>query len=184
MKFTEEKAKEIAELFSLSDLTVNTWRHRGSIPEKYKDAVPEEITKADKALIDKVVNALKNEKWNIDTIVQLSSVKLSRIKDLRRDQYTPSVQEATDLKKAINDTRIKIKNVIVELQGKKNFSDIQEKKLKEICSLDSIHLQKVLSTMPDRKKVGDWTLGKTNLSPQNCLSIIDCFAVFILETSV
>lgn len=87
MDFNEEKAKEIAARCGLSEKTINVWRHRNRIPDKYADEgyrpVPEP-SKADKIILSRISELKSNDYINFTVLAELSGVDMQRLYDAVR----------------------------------------------------------------------------------------------------
>ena len=79
MEFDEAKSKEIAARCGLSEKTVNVWRHRGRIPDKYADEdyrpVPEP-SKADRIKLDRITELKSNDYINFTVLAELAGVDM------------------------------------------------------------------------------------------------------------
>lgn len=87
MEFDEAKSKEIAARCGLSEKTVNVWRHRGRIPDKYADEgyrpVPEP-SKADRIKLDRITELKSNDYINFTVLAELAGVDMQRLYDAVR----------------------------------------------------------------------------------------------------
>lgn len=96
MEFDETKANEIAARCSLSEKTVNVWRHRNRIPDKYADEgyrpVPE-LSKADKILLSRISELKSNDYINFTVLAELSGVDMQRLYDAVRGRGRVSKEE-------------------------------------------------------------------------------------------
>lgn len=87
MEFDEAKSKEIAAKCGLSEKTINVWRHRGRIPDKYADEgyrpVPE-LSKADRIKLDRISELKSGDYINFTVLAELSGVDMQHLYDAVR----------------------------------------------------------------------------------------------------
>lgn len=87
MEFDEAKSKEIAARCGLSEKTVNVWRHRGRIPDKYSDEgyrpVPEP-SKADKIILKRIAELKSKDCINFTVLAELAGVDMQLLYDAVR----------------------------------------------------------------------------------------------------
>ncbi len=115
MKFSEEKAQEIVRTFSLSVLTINTWRQRNAIPERYKNGKREEIISADeKQQLKNLKRCFNAGKFNYTALSKLigSGFRPATISDFLRGKEVLYRHQLLAIKKAINTLRNETKEVL------------------------------------------------------------------------
>jgi hypothetical protein len=134
MKFSNEKAMEIVQTFSLSEATINTWKSRKAIPDRYKSGIKkEEINSADeKQQLKNLHSCLKTGKFNLTALCKLIGPNFSPgiVKDFLRGKGRISRHDFIALKKAINTLRNESKEVLRELDRKSELPESAELKIR------------------------------------------------------
>lgn len=86
MKFTEGKAAELAQTYYIPDATINTWRYRGNIPDRYKTElevlIP--IKKKDESKLNRLYQLLSSEMLSLLGIARATNIKRNTINDAIR----------------------------------------------------------------------------------------------------
>lgn len=136
MKFSEEKAQEILQTFSLSEATINTWRHRNAIPDRYRTGIKKEeiISTDEKQQLKNLVRCFKTGKFNISALCELIGSDFSRdtIFDFMRGKGRISRQDLIAIKKAVNILRNESKEILRELERKSELPESVEIKVKSL----------------------------------------------------
>lgn len=121
MKFSEQKAQEIVQTFALSKFTINTWRQRNAIPERYKNGKREEIISADeKQQLKNLQRCFNAGKFNFTALCKLIGSGFSpvTITDFLHGKGVLSRQQLIAIKKAIKTLRNEAQEVLRELERK------------------------------------------------------------------
>ena len=143
MKFSEEKAQEIVQTFFLSEATIDTWRHRNAIPDRYKTGIKKEgiISANEKQQLKNLLRLFKTGKFNISALCELIGSGFSRdtIFDFMRGKGRISRQDLVAIKKAINILRNESKEVLGELERKSELPASAELKVKSLLLRKEIH---------------------------------------------
>lgn len=83
MKFSKRKALAIIAHYNLSESTFNTWKHRGYIPDRYRDfkyqAPREEISEQEEKQQRNMVELLQNPCINTSTFLDAAMVSRNKL---------------------------------------------------------------------------------------------------------
>lgn len=190
MEFTEATAQQICADFDLKTAVIAVWRTRKKIPDKYNAEALEilnrkiKITEGDKK---KLLLLIYCEKINLKIWAKLAEIGASKIADVKRGKASFSDQDFFSMKIALQKVRVNIKNSLEKLSNKNYFSDNDYNQLRLICKEELIVLEIILSfklSNSQRGKIRDFVCEKSTPLSSDVLQVIDCFAVFILETAL
>lgn len=96
MEFNKEIAQKIVKKFNLSNKTINVWRNRNKIPDKYADEgykpVPE-VSKADKIILKRIEELRDCGYINFSVLTEISGVDIRRLNDSIRGKGRISKEE-------------------------------------------------------------------------------------------
>ncbi len=123
MKFNEEKAKQLIEQHNLSPKTLNVWRTRNAIPNKYdKKFIKRETGKAGDIKHERFVTLLNKKSLNLNVFADLVGIERNKFSDAMRDIRLSDA----DLLKCI----VEIKRLKLQIREcYETFSPIKLKKL-------------------------------------------------------
>lgn len=177
MKFTEEKAREVVDRFSLDEKTIAVWRHRGKIPDKYAKLEPEKTGtisgNADKIIAQRIIDILKSEDINRATIKNLSGVL--NLHDIVAKKSTFTESGLISVKKEIN--RLKI-DVVKSVNSERLLSKLlSDKRIKYYSILR-------YSMSDDEIKRIAYQAKKSTIDKNLLLKAKDAFAVFALKLNM
>lgn len=186
MEFEQQKAKEIAEKFSIPAATVTTWRNRNKIPDKYSNELPQSISQSDLKEFDKIIKSFSYNKLNRAAIAESSKIDAARLSDLLRKKAKPYMQEFTAIKKSMNEVRNEVKNFLTEVNKTRQIGSIAEKKFKEIIEDKRIVLFKVIDQNREFfAKIDGYKRGARTTFPSEIIDQIKThFLVFLTETTI
>ena len=116
MKYSEEKAREIVEKYNLSPTTMNVWRTRGSIPDKYNNPeyTPTEKTgKADKVILARLAELNSRGYINFSVLCDVAKVNKQIIYDAMRMKGRIDRNDLDKIVLELKRLRVFIKNNLV-----------------------------------------------------------------------
>lgn len=116
MKYSEEKAREIVEKYNLSPTTMNVWRTRGAIPDKYNNPeyTPTEKTgKADKVILARIAELNSRGYINFSALCDVAKVNKQGIYDAMRMKGRIDRNDLDKLVLELKRLRVFIKNNLV-----------------------------------------------------------------------
>lgn len=187
MQYNETAAAELAAKYNLPAATVATWKHRGSIPNKYFKEMPgKAANEAQIKEFDKIVKAFSYGKLNKAEIAKTAGLTSFRIVDLLRKKTKPYENELIAIKKAVNESRNEVKNFLTESAKTKTVTQSAEKRFREILDDKRIVIFKVLDQNREIwAKVDGWKRGARQNFPQEVLEQIkSAFLIFLTETNI
>lgn len=126
MEFNEQKAIEIIEKYGLSETTLRIWKLRNSIPDKYTkdDYKPREIVDNDYLTnYKRLLETLKNEAVNTNTIARAADVSTNKINDALRNKVKLSNADFIKMKSEINALKIFVAKCIAQRDYKALLCD-------------------------------------------------------------
>ena len=186
MEFNEQKALEYIEHFNLDPNTLNVWRSRGAIPDKYgKDVLPEKASgEADEQFIRELKRINKVGKINMQPLSRLVKVDPQRIASILSDTGArANKDELLAVKKGIQMLRIEAKE-IVSLFNRQGDSEIAATKLKKFLTRTEIKSYCLFENKQTGKYMADWILGKRSILPATESEILKALMTFITETTM
>lgn len=179
MNFNEELAKELAERFNISEATVKSWRHRGSIPDKYGNpefVKPVAPDKAKSIVSDRILSLLSDGLINITLLCKLSDIGSQKFADVKRGKTVFSEQEIIAMKREINRARILIA---------KTFERRSHPALKELLKSEMFLVRPILiaggATLTDYDRASRFRRGEYSLEDKDYNIVKDCFIKFALQ---
>ena len=190
MEFSEEKAKDIISRFGLSETTLNVWKTRKSIPDRYFREGFEIKAKAEGERDAQVMRDVKRifgyGKINARSVANLIGAGGYRIGDiLKKGGVAPTKDEVLYLKKTINTLRIEAMKVLSLFN---QFIESEEAwdKLKAFLLRDEIKHYVLIGKRPIASKISDWMNGKrsTPAPVEYRDEIVQALGVFITETNM
>lgn len=188
MEFTEQKAKEVVDKFSLSEKTIAVWRMRGAIPNKYaKPDIPIKKVEGlkDNRKAERLVEVLNNDKLNVRKLGELCGIDENRIQDIRRGKTFITESELTELSKAINRLKIDTAKALSALSNRMRIGSSSLFDVFKLVHREEIKLFIVMKQ--DRancnavKYASD---NKTDLSAPVCSYLRDCLDILLLELNL
>lgn len=186
MKFTEKKAEEIIAQHDLAPGTLQTWKRREAIPDKYNNDLPEPITDANELQqVKHLIRAFQTEKLKHSPICRLAGLESRHpLFDTLRGKSVISRAEFIALKKAINTLRNQVKEVL-ELLSKKAVSETGEKKLSALLQRKEIAWFVVFErNRPLWGKFEGWTGGRRSFPEDEVEKLNGLLLVFLQETTI
>lgn len=121
MEFNEDKAKEIVEKLGISEKTIQVWKSRGAIPNRYADenyTPTRKKTSADEIKLQRIRDILKSEVFNMQVVTELSGVAYPKLADALRGKGRISTD---DIDKVVNEIK-KLKSFV---RNKANADDVK-----------------------------------------------------------
>jgi len=179
MQFSEDLAKEISVKHKIGEATIKTWRHRGTIPDKYGNpefVKPIAPDKSKSIVSDRILNILAEGLLNVTLLCNLSDVTPQKFADVKRGKAVFSEQEIISLKKEINRARILIA---------KTFERRSHPALKELLKSEMFLLRPILlsggATLTDYDRASRFRRDEYSLDDKDYIIIKNCFVKFALQ---
>lgn len=116
MKYSEEKAREIVEKYNLSPTTMNVWRTRGAIPDKYNNpeyTPTEKASKADNVILARLAELNSRGYINFSVLCDVAKVNKQIIYDAMRMKGRIDRNDLDKLVLELKRLRVFIKNNLV-----------------------------------------------------------------------
>lgn len=124
MEFTEQIAAELKQKYNIPVATINTWRSRGNIPDKYFSSYSRasELTSAQQVEVTKIRQTFLtlSEKINKRTLANVTGIN---IVDFMRNKYTLTASDIVTLKTHLNEVRAAAKNLLSELNKRTTITE-------------------------------------------------------------
>lgn len=142
MDYNEEKARELIEKYQLSPSTLNVWRCRNKIPDKYlrEDYQPSApVDRADAVRLSRLRELNKTELLNFAVLAEVCGIQPAKLADAIRGKARISKEEIDKVEIEIKKVRTLIRNNIqFNMPSKlKKIFDCQEIKFYKVCGKES-----------------------------------------------
>lgn len=178
MDYNEEKARELIEKYRLSPSTLNVWKCRGKIPDKYlrEDYQPTEaVTRADAIRLSRLQDINKTELLNFTAIAEVCGIPQQQLADALRRKARISSEEIDKVETEIKKIRALIHN---------NIQFNNPAKLKKIFNCPEIKFYKVCGKDNWAKSMY-YNLSKENqLSKNDYEQLKDYYFRALIQTSI
>lgn len=121
MEYSDEKAREIVEKYNLSPTTMNVWRTRGAIPDKYTNpeyTPTEKASKADKVILARLAELNNRGYINFTVLCDVAKVNKQVIYDAMRMKGRINRDDLDKIVLELKKLRVFIKNNLVNSPAK------------------------------------------------------------------
>lgn len=132
MEYTDEKAREIVNKYNLSPSTMNGWRWRGAIPDKYgnPDYKPtKKVSKADKVILARLAEVIGRGYINFSVLCEILRIDKQAVYDAMRGKGRVSRDDLDRIITELKRLRVFIKNNLINNPSKLK-SLLENKELK------------------------------------------------------
>lgn len=121
MEFSEEKARDIINKYNLSTSTLNGWRWRGAIPDKYSNpeyTPTEKANKADKVILARLAELNNRGYINFTVLCDVAKVNKQMLYDAMRMKGRIDRNDLDKIVLELKRLRVFIKNNLVNNSAK------------------------------------------------------------------
>ena len=180
MEYNDELAIQIVSQHNLSQKTINVWKTRGRIPDRYTPSYQKPKKIGGKKL-EKFKIVFQNEKFNLKMFAKSADVNYSMLIDLWRKNKTIQQADYIQMKANLNRLRIEIKELVNVLIDEKSAPERKTDRLKQfLIETKEIKPSKLL----DKNALDLKNKPKLMGSNLDHYAYADKLAIFVLETSL
>lgn len=190
MEFNEELAKQVIEKFSLSAKTLQVWRFRGKIPDKYISAeggIEKPLSKIEKVQTEWLREILQTNKLHGPNFCEFARLDYHQIRtfgigETRELPYSVFLK----LKSTIAGLKLKVAQLVEEAGKHPHESDRHNRALKELIKLPYFKPTVVLreSGLKYNHAYAFAYRGNTQLDRERKQKILDSYALLAFQLSI